>query len=300
MTQAQLNLAWMFTTFILAAQQTNAGAFIEADTAYPEINDLVTRKYLKTNKRLLNDGTKVGAVVPAGAYAEDLIADLGLDPVEYMPKIPADLRKPTADQPAVAAEQAAPVAAEQPAAPAVAQVAPTTELPAGTIGEQPQFHDQAAQTAADTTSAAIGGHVAVTTVETVTRRDQNIPIALGVAYVKPQSGLTRARAAASAQEEAYPYKEIVELKVANPTEAPSFHIVGKKSKDVSGMIRRHALKYEASHGVTFRAQGVDATDPNGTGVRVFALFTTEAPKRPERKPKTDTAPAAAPAVEQTV
>ena len=263
---SRLNTAWMLQTFILAAQQTASGSFMEADTAVAEINDLVERKYLKLNKKLMNEGTVVGAVVVKGAYAEDLIADLGLDYDTAILSVPADLRKP-ADVAEVPTTPAPVAQFEQPA------VVQATEQPvfADTPAPVPQSTGMAVNTGTETTP-----HV----VEVVERREKSIAIAVGVSYSAPAKNNLAQRAP---QEEAYPYKEIVDLKIAHPNETPSFHVVGKETKDVSGMIRRHALRYEKSHNVTFRAQTVGADDINGAGVRVFALSMAEAPARPNRK-----------------
>lgn len=275
MTATQLNLAWMLSTFVLAAQETAKGAYIVLDMAVPEVQDLVNRKYIKLNKKLHSDGNSVAAVAVKGAYAEDLIADLGLGYDESIGHVPVELRKPL--------EQATTEVAAQP------EAAPAINVVDATVTEQaaPTFHGDAAQSA----NAAVAPQV----VEVVERRGKETAIALGVSY-RPQTNNLAQRAP---QEEAYPYAEIVALKVAHPNETPSFHVVGKESKDVSGMIRRHAKRYEESHGVTFRAQKVGADDINGAGVRVFALSLAEAPARPNRKKGAeDVGAAAAPQVPQ--
>lgn len=272
MTATQLNLAWMLSTFVLAAQETAKGAYIVLDMAVPEVQDLVNRKYIKLNKKLHSEGNSVAAIAVKGAYAEDLIADLGLSYDESIGHVPVELRKPI--------EQATTEVAAQP------EVAPAFNVSDAAVTEQaaqpaaPTFHGETAQPAAA---------AAPQVVEVVERRGKETAIALGVSY-RPQTNNLASRAP---QEEAYPYAEIVALKVAHPNETPSFHVVGKESKDVSGMIRRHAKRYEESHGVTFRAQKVGADDINGAGVRVFALSLAEAPARPNRKKGADDAGAAA-------
>lgn len=269
-----LNTAWMLSTLVLALQQSKAGSYIKVDPELPEIKDLVARKYIKTNKKLHNAEGTVAAVAVDGAFAEDLISDLGLDYETNIVTVPVDLRKDDAPATTPAAPQApvAPVA-DQAAQPAVEQAIEQAQQPQAPAfyGEQAQ-----AQTAAPQGELKIGdGEYQV--LNSVERRGKTIAIETGVAFVKKPTGF--AKGTGRTNEEAYPYAELVAAKQANLGSAPSFHLADAKTKNVSSMIKRHALKYEVSHGITFRANAVDSTDPQGAGVRVYALTVEEAPAR---------------------
>lgn len=270
-----LNAAWMLSTFVLALQQTKASSYIKVDPELPEIKDLVSRKYIKTNKKLHNAEGTVGAVAVDGAFAEDLISDLGLDYETSIVTVPVELRKD--DVPAVLD---APLAPQEPSAPAVPQVqeqAPAVEQ-AVEQAQQPQapafYGEQPAQQPQAELKIGDGEYQVLDEVE---RRGKSIAIETGIAFVKKPTGF--AKGTGRTNEEAYPYAELVNAKIANPASAPSFHLADAKTKNVSSMIKRHALKYEASHGITFRANTVDASDPKGAGVRVYALTVAEAPAR---------------------
>ena len=271
-----LNTAWMLSTLVLALQQTNAGSYIKVDPDLPEVKDLVARKYIKTNKKLHNADGTVGAVAVEGAFAEDLITDLGLDYATNIVTVPANLRKDDEPEtvPVVETTPAAPQAPIAPAAePAIQQAVEQAQQP-----QAPAFYGEQEQAPAAAPQGELKiGDGEYQVLNQVERRGKTIAIETGVAFVKKPTGF--AKGTGRTNEEAYPYAELVAAKQANLDSAPSFHLADAKTKNVSSMIKRHALKYEVSHGITFRANAVDSTDPQGAGVRVYALTVAEAPAR---------------------
>lgn len=281
-----MNKQWIVTTFIAALQATAQGSYVILDANVNEVKELKKLRYVSAKPSLHKQGSETAFVAQEGAYVVDLINDLSLNLEDYILQIPTELRKMSNSEntnvpavPQIAADDAAP------AAPHV-ELATLDAAPAA-----PQFHEQQTPVTQLENAVVDNGVIGATpyaVVNTVERDGKAIEIEVGIPFVKPSAN--RSKVAAGERAEAQPYKEIVEYKVANPTTTPSFHLSGRKTKDVSGLIRRHALKYEESHGVTFRASTAHADDPKGEGVRVTALFVSEAPPRPVRKKKDDAAP----------
>lgn len=273
---AELNKTWIITTFAAVLAATARNEYAVLDSAWEEVKEMKKLTYITPKPKLHKDGTLIAYVASKDAHIEDLINDLGLNLEDYIDQIPAELRKmPNAEN--LPETDAAPVV---PAVP----VAATAEPVAAAIPTEhaevviPELSEQAAPKA-----PIVGGDVSYAVVDKVTRGDSEIAIEVGIAYELPQVAAKRSSPKATA--ESQPYNEIATYKVAHPETAPSFHLAGRKTKDVSGLIKRHAERYEKSHGVTFRAAAARADDPLGEGVRVFALFNNEAPARRAKKVK---------------
>lgn len=216
---------------------------------------------------------------------------------------------------AVNAAAAAQQAAEQQAAPAplidpaLAAPAPATEAyaaPAPVLQEyaapaadlaataQPQFAADTAAPAAQPTAAQLNnviGEVLETpqVLNTVPVGDSAIEIVVGVPFIKHVPvGIQRKES--TPRTEKYPFLQMADLKRGAIAEGkvdfiPSFHVAGAKTKNFASTVTRANNTYEKSHGVTFRATQAHANDPNGAGVRVYAMSLDQAPARATRKKK---------------
>lgn len=118
----------------------------------------------------------------------------------------------------------------------------------------------------------------------VQTRKGDVEIDVGVPFVAKVSKAAEKKKNAGLEH--HPFNDIAQFKIQNPASLPSFHIADRAVKDMSNSVRRANERYEAEGSpVTFRAAPADETDPKGKGVRVFAMFTHEAPaqRRANRK-----------------
>lgn len=308
-----LNIAYLLNIFVAARDATANGTYAIVPAEAPEVTALVKAKYIKTNKRLHNADGNVGAVIVEGATEADLRVDFEIPDFGAAPEAPVaapavDDTVPVDTLPAVddtvPAVPPAPSfgdvpATPFPAAPEAPLVAPATaEAPvAAPVQEEFQAMNtvQNAPVADDSAASPVAGtevHETAPVVEegdvkligaserqvvTVAQtRAGEVEIEVGVPF---QVKLTKAeQRKQNAGLEHHPYNTIAEFKAANPTQIPSFHVAGKKLKDMSSGVKRANKRYEdQGSDITFRAQRVGADDPKGEGVRVYAMFTSEAP-----------------------
>lgn len=269
-----LNRAWQVATFVSILAATEAGSFVPVNAAYPEIIDLVDRKYVKKNTKLHNKDGNVAFVAMKGATAVDLLTDLGytaadrdeLSQIISQELIEAMTTAQTQAQPQVAAA-AAPRAPQIPAAP----IAPAAQA------ETPV-------TASTPAAPTVGGAVApiATAAPVLPRTDgaaQSQPaLDLGMSD-EIDFGVAFTTVASKPSSKTLNYDGLVKAKLADLTSQPSLHVAGRKAKDLSAPVKRQAEYYEKTNGITFRVRSVGDTDPKGAGVRIFALTLEEAPER---------------------
>jgi len=285
-----MNKQWQSQIFAQALAATLSGTHIFVGD-YPETHDLVERGFLKLDKRKKDGEGNWSATAVAGVTQDQVDAALNADAAPA----PAPAPAPVTTLENVAVETAPITTLEN----TVTQI-PTPATPDNTAvlqaTAQPVFGDtQVAAAAAAAGDTVIGGadHAVV---DTVTLGEDTFAIETGVQFVKRAPNTANLKRA-TVREDKYPFAAIADLKakpenINNDEYLPSFHIVGKQVKNMSGMLARYIAKYEASHGVTFRAQQVKAgTDPQGDGVRVFAMNKTTAPARksPSKKKGTEQA-----------
>lgn len=285
-----LNLAWMITVVQQAIDARDQGTNIFVGN-FPEIADLSARGYLEVNKRKKDADGNWFAVAPAGLTIETVSA--ALNPATAAPVAPVVQE---VQQPAPVAPVAEATAVTQQPAPAVADTLAPATAPSLAETAQPQFASQPAVTPA-AGEVIIGQGLAHQTLNTVQNAEnESFDIDVGVAYVKRSNIAALQNAVRKPRPEKYPFSVIANLKLdpanlVNPAFVPSFHIANKESKNISGIVTRNNDLYE-KQGVTFRAQQVDANDPKGAGVRVFAMSVDQAPARKTANKKKAAAAAA--------
>lgn len=317
---SQLNIAYLLAVFNAVVEGTNNGSYAIVPADAPEVAALVKAKYIKTNKRLHNEDGNVGAVLCEGATLADLKIDFEIPdaPAEapVAPEAPAAPSAPFALEPETAPVPEAPVApvAQESAAP-VAEV-PTAPFnaPVPEAAQQPTYETQEfkamteqAQPAVELNQAAAGNEEPVITapvvehdgvreigdndfqVVTVAKtRNGEVEIDVGVPFVTKVSAAEKKKQNKALEH--HPFGDIAEVKLQNPSSAPSFHIPGRAVKDISNSVRRANDRYEKEGSrVTFRAVAATENDPKGPGVRVFALFVEEAPAQRRTSKKTEEA-----------
>lgn len=311
----QLNLAYLVSVFeaVVAGTEQGSYAIVPADAA--EVAALVKSKYIKTSKRLHNEGGNVGATLVDGANIADLRVDFEIPDFAQADTAPVSSPEVTYTESAPVApvaEETAPAAPvfEQAAAP-FADTSINTELAnAPTFAPAEEFTGIVPMTqteALQEVAAELPEHIAeykagapvvegegvrvigddsfdvATVAET---KNGEVEIDVGVPFVIKVSAAEKRKK--SAKLEHHPFDATADFKLKNPTSMPSFHIAGKAVKDMSNSVRRANDRYEANGSpVTFRVVGVDENDPKGKGIRVYAMFTSEAPeqRRTTRKDK---------------
>lgn len=295
----ELNKEYVLAIFKAVQQAAATGTYAVVPDNAPEVAALVKAKYIKTNKKLHNEGGNVAAVIVDGANEADLRVDFEI--ADFPATETAPVAAPFAAEPAPTENTDAGVPEVLPevtTAPPFAEyvpenaTAPTFE-PAPLAAPQEQFQPMAAQAApaaaaeqpqAEQTVLApvvevqggkmVGAddHVVAAVAQT---KNGEVEIDIGVPFAfKVSKTASRKNGAGLA---AYAFDDIADYKIKNPTTVPSFH-TDKKTSEVSNPMRRANERYaEANSTVTFRSATVDETDPKGAGTRVYALFTSEAP-----------------------
>lgn len=309
---SQLNIAYLVSVFeaVVAGSEQGSYAIVPADSA--EVAALVKAKYIKTNKRLHNEDGNVGATLVEGATIADLRVDFEIPDFAQVDTAPVGAPEVTYTE---AAPVAPPVEETAPAAPVFEQMAaPFADTSINTeMANDPTFAPAEeftgivpmTQTAEVSTEVQVqqevqtlGAPVAegegvrvigddsfdvATVAET---KNGEVEIDVGVPFVIKVSAAEKRKK--TAKLEHHPFDATADFKVKNPTSMPSFHIAGKAVKDMSNSVRRANDRYAANGSpVTFRVVGVDEADPKGKGIRVYAMFTSEAPeqRRTSRKDK---------------
>ena len=298
MTTQNLNLEYLLAVFRACVTANEQGSYAVVPSENPEVKQLVKQNYIKINKRLHNADGNVAAVLVDGANEADLRVDFEI------PDFPAEEQAPAAPVAPVEASVA-------PAAPFEAQQAAPFHTPEAAVQEvqqAPQFepavqqefvgmvdqqipeapvtppaNDQLPEVTApkvEEEGRILIGVDEFDVVATAQTRKGEVEIDVGVPFVIKVPKTTRAKKGEGSGLEHHPFKQIAEYKMANPSTAPSFHVPGKEVKDMSSQVKRaNAAQEKENSVVTFRAQAADATDPKGPGVRVYALFVSEAPEQ---------------------
>lgn len=272
----EVNAQWQFDTmaWLIANQIAGQVSVYKVEEAKDELEDLKKRKYISIGRKPDENGAVVLKPLD-DVYLEDLVDDLGL-PQELKLQIAPEMRKPVEQTDMTQATQAptiAEAAPEIPAVPfngAVAETAPQIQpMPAevAEVAAQPTFHGNEQ---AGATGAVVVGAGVPTVMATVVAAAGEFALEVGVPFKVAEPSQKKAGSAAA---ERYPFSALVDMKLANPDQAPSFVVADKKMSNLSTTLKRASERYEESKGVTFRGT------TEGTGVRVHALFVTEAPAR---------------------
>lgn len=264
-----LNRKWQVATFVSILTATESGSFVPVSPSYPEIVDLVDRKYVKKNAKLHNKDGNVAFVAVKGATVVDLLTDLGYTAAD------SNELSEIISQEVIQAMTQAQAAAAAPQAPQVPQVPQTPAIPVAPAlgGEQPAANAVAPAIPATTevVQPAIPVIPAIAATETqvqpayASSGDVDLDVVFSSAATKPASNIN--------------YDAVVKAKLADPSKTPSIHVAGRKAKDLSGAVKRQAEYYEQHNGITLRARTVGDNDPKGAGTRIFALTVEEAPER---------------------
>lgn len=321
----QLNTAYLLSVFQAAVTADQQGSYAIAAADSAEVAALVKGKYIKTSKRLHNEGGNVGITLVEGATEADLRVDFEIPDFPAAPVAPAapvleetaaapvapqveQQEAPTAEYTAPAADQetiaapfgtTVPEAAEAPTHTQPEFEAMTQTIPAAPVAPQTEQVVQEAAVAQIDTSALGAAPVkeedgvkiigdADFEVATVAHtRKGDVEIDVGVPFIAKISAAERKKNKGSLEH--HPFNDIAAFKIQNPTSIPSFHVAGRAVKDMSNSVRRANVRFEKEGSpVTFRAQPALETDPKGPGVRVFAFFVSEAPEQ-RRTTKKETA-----------
>lgn len=258
-----LNVAWMVNVLAQAIEATASGSYVPVGD-HAEIHAMRDAGFIKFDKRKKDENNSWMATAAEGVTVTQL------------------------EQHFTAQDTAPQIQTEAAAIPA----APAFEAPALEQTAAPQFTAEQAPAAPVVHGEFVGQQLeAPVVVDTVTIGDNAIEIESGIAYVKHVPVGLRNVAPRS---EKYPFEQLATLKQQSTDVnfVPSFHIANMQTKNFSNTVTRANEKYEASHGVTFRAQRAPANDPKGEGVRVFAMSLDQAPARQSRKKKEVAAPVA--------
>lgn len=314
-----LNTEYVLNIFTATRDATAQGSFAIVPEKAPEVVAMVKAKYIKLSKKLHNADGNVGATLVDGATEADLRVDFEIPdfpqaaeapeaPVAA-PEAPAapTLQAPVAEAPVAAGEapfsDVIPAAEPQPEFQAMntqieettpvsfdAPVAPVFESAVGSAVQPEAVNQVATAPVTEQGDVKLIGDSAYDVATVVPTRSGEVEIEVGVPFtVKVTKAEQRKQ---NAGLEHHPYSAIAEFKLANPTSTPSFHVADKELKDMSSSIKRANARFEKEGSqVTFRAQRADENDPKGAGVRVYALFVSEAPaqRTVRRKKDEDTA-----------